>query len=175
MTTPIFLTSSTQQDTISTVFQCVCRCHIAQSVCSQFLLNSAYFWPFRTYYSVFFRYQTYRGGREEVFLYLYVRKWKIEIFETMFACANLLLCQPTLCNLWGTSCLQLPIFGLHLPSLLLLQVLHSGCMAHHFAVHLQIPWHIPMWGSLSSCFETHSPGLLWRIWTCGQTEQVQHE
>jgi hypothetical protein len=37
---------------------------------------SGTFCPFKAHYSVFFRYQTYRGGKEEVFLDLYIRKRK---------------------------------------------------------------------------------------------------
>jgi hypothetical protein len=76
-TNPIFLTSSTQQNTHILNSPPVCLQVSHCSVCMKTI--SGTFCPllaFRAHYSVFFRYQTYRGEREEVFLYLYVRKRK---------------------------------------------------------------------------------------------------
>ena len=74
---PVFLTSSTQQNIHNLKSLPVCLQVSHCSVCMKTI--SATFCPllfFKAHYFVFFRYQSYRGEREEVFLYLYVRKCK---------------------------------------------------------------------------------------------------
>lgn len=77
-TNPVFLTSSTQQNThnLNSLTWCLQVSHCS-SVCMK-TISGAFcrLIAFKAHYSIFFRYQTYRGGREEVFLYLYVRKCK---------------------------------------------------------------------------------------------------
>ena len=89
-TNPIFLTSSPQQDTHNLNGLTVC---LQGSHCSVYIksISGTYclLVTFKAHYSVFFRYQTYRGGSV-----------KIIIFETMFTCTNLLICQSTLSNLY---------------------------------------------------------------------------
>jgi len=81
---------------------------------------------FKAHYPVFFRYHTYRGEREEVFLYLYVRMLKNKISEAMFACTNLLVCQPTLCNLYEEN--------LAFSYQYLVCIYHLCCCCRHFTL-----------------------------------------
>ena len=79
-TNPIFVTSSTQQNTHNLNCLPVCLQVSHCSVCMKTISGTfCSLLAFKAHYSVLFRYLSHRGGREEVVLYLYIQRAQVKV------------------------------------------------------------------------------------------------